>query len=62
MVKRSIRIDVTSQQLGRLRQEVLCNQQLSPEQRRRALRKTLPIPADGSRVDLYCDGSFVAAV
>lgn len=62
MVKKSVRIDVNSQQLGRLRQEVLCNQQLSAEQRRRALRKTLPMPADGSRVDLYCDGNFVGAV
>ncbi len=62
MVKRSVRIDVTSQQLGRLRQEVFCNQQMSAEQRRRALRKTLPMPADGSRVDLYCDGNFVGAV
>ena len=62
MVKKSVRIEVNSQQLGRLRQEVLCNQQLSAEQRRRALRKTLPMPADGSRVDLYCDGKFVGAV
>ncbi|MBI3978523.1 MAG: hypothetical protein HY331_10090 [Chloroflexi bacterium] len=62
MVKKSIRIDVTGQQLGKLRQEVLCNQQMSAVQRRRALRKALPIPADGSPVDLYCDGNFVGAI
>lgn len=62
MVKKSVRVDVTSQQLDRIRREVLCNQQISAEQRRRVLRKTLPIPADGSRVELYCDGDFVGAV
>ena len=62
MVKKRIRINVTSQQLGRLRREVLCNQQMSTEQRRGVLRKTLPIPPDGSRVDLYCDGNFVGAL
>ncbi|TAK31866.1 MAG: hypothetical protein EPO21_16640 [Chloroflexota bacterium] len=62
MVKKRVRIDVTSQQLGRLRQEVLCNQQMSAEQRRKALRRTLPIPADGGRVDLYCDGTYLGAV
>lgn len=62
LLKKVVRIDVTGEQLARLRREVLCNQQLSPEQRRRVLRKTLPIPADGSRVHLYCDGNFVAAI
>ena len=59
---RTVRLDVTSQQLGRLRQEVFCNQRLSGEQRRRAVRKVLPLPLDGSRVDLYCEGKFVGTV
>lgn len=62
MSKKSVRIDVTAQQFGRLRQEVFCNQQLSTEERRRALGKVLPMPKDGSRVDLYCDGDFVGTV
>jgi hypothetical protein len=59
---RTVRIDVNSEQFGRLRQEVFCNQGLSEEQRRRAVRKIVPLPTDGSRVDLYCDGKFVGAV
>ena len=62
MSAKTVRIDVTSLQFGRLRQEVFCNQRLSGEQRRRAVKKVLPLPADGSRVDLYCDGKFVGAV
>ncbi len=62
MTRKSVRIEVTGQQLGRLREEVFCNQQLSGEQRRRVARKILPLPTDGSPVDLYCDGEFVGAV
>lgn len=62
MSRRSIRIDVTNQQFGRLRQEVFCNQRLSEVERRRAVKKVLPLPTDGSHVDLYCDGKFVGAV
>ncbi len=59
---RTVRVDVTSEQFGRLREEVFCNQGMSEEQRRRAVRKVLPLPTDGSRVDLYCDGRFVGTV
>jgi hypothetical protein len=62
MSKKRVRIDVSREQLGRLRQEVLCNQELSEEQRRRAVREVLPLPTDGSRVDLYCDGDFVGTL
>lgn len=62
MSTKRVRIDVTSQQSCRLRQEVFCNQRLSEEQRRRAVRRVLPLPTDGSRVELYCDGKFVGAV
>ncbi len=62
MRKASVRIDVTDQQLERLRQEVLCNQMLSREQRRKQVRKIVPLPTDGSLVDLYCHGEFVGAV
>jgi hypothetical protein len=62
MRRRGVRIDVTSQQLGRLRQEVFCNQSLSPEQRRMAVKKIMPLPPDGSPVELYCDGEFVGEV
>ncbi len=60
--RKIVRIELTSQQLGQLRLEVFCNQRLSGEQRRKAVRKVLPLPTDGSRVDLYHDGKFVAAV
>ena len=62
MSKKGVRVDVTSQQLDSLRREVLCNQQLSNEKRRRAVRRILPLPTDGSRVDLYCEGNFVGTV
>ncbi len=62
MSTKTVRIDVTSEQIGRLRQEVFCNQRLSEVERRKAVRKVLPLPLDGSRVDLYCDGKFVGAV
>lgn len=59
---RTVRIDVNSEQFGRLRQEVFCNQRLNEVQRRREVRKILPLPLDGSKVDLYCDGKFVGTV
>ena len=62
MTARTVRINVTSLQIGRLRHEVFSNQRLSMEQRRKAARRVLPLPFDGSRVDLYCDGEFVGAV
>ncbi len=62
MSAKIVRIDVTREQFGRLREEVFCNQRLSAVQRRRAVKKVVPLPADGSRVDLYCDGEFVGAV
>lgn len=62
MNKKCVRIDVTSEQFSRLRQEVFCNLGLSGEDRRRAVKKALLLPADGSRVDLYCEGKFVGAV
>lgn len=62
MTAKTVRIDVTSLQFGRLRQEVFCNQGLSVGQRRKAVRRVLPLPTDGSRVDLYCEGKFVGAV
>jgi len=62
MTTKTVRIDVTSLQFGRLRQEVFCNQRLSVGQRRKAVRRVMILPADGSRVDLYCEGKFVGAV
>lgn len=59
---KTVRIDVTSLQFGRLRREVFCNQRLSVGQRRKAVRRVLPLPANGGRVDLYCEGKFVGAV
>lgn len=62
MTLKTVRIDVTSVQFGRLRQDVFCNQRLSVGERRKAVRRVLPLPANGSRVDLYCEGRFVGAV
>ncbi|MBI2865315.1 MAG: hypothetical protein HYX94_12220 [Chloroflexi bacterium] len=62
MSKKSVRIDVSSEQLSSLRKEVFSNQRLSGEQRRRAVRRIMPLPTDGSHVDLYCDGNFVGTV
>lgn len=59
---RTVRVDVNSEQFGRLRQEVFCNQRLNDVQRRREVRKVLPLPLDGSKVDLYCDGEYVGTV
>ncbi len=62
MSMKTVRIDVNSDQFGRLRQEVFCNQRLNGVQRRREVRKVVPLPSDGSKVDLYCDGKFVGTV
>ena len=62
MTTKTVRIDVTSHQFGRLRQDVFCNQKLSQSQRRKVVRRAFRLPADGSRVDLYCEGKFVGAV
>lgn len=62
MKRKIVRIDVTDQQLDKLREEVFCNHRLSGEQRRRAVKKLLPLPTDGSQVDLYYEGEFVGAV
>ena len=63
MSKKSVKkIEVTSEQLAVLRQEVFCNQRLCGEARRRAVRKVASLPTDGSRVDLYCNGDFVGTV
>jgi len=59
---KTVRIDVTSEQFGRLRREVFCNQKLNEVQRRQEVKKVLPLPLDGSKVDLYCDGEFVGTV
>jgi hypothetical protein len=60
--KKPVRINLTSQQSSKLLQEVFSNVRLSGEQRRRAVRKEFPLPTDGSRVDLFCEGKFVGAV
>ena len=62
MSRKCVKINLTGEQIDRLRQEVFCNQALSGEQRRRAVKKVTPLPVDGSRVDLYIDGEFVGAV
>ena len=62
MSNKHIRIDVTEEQVVRLRQKVLSNLQLSGEQRRAAAKNVLLLPQDGSPVDLYCGGKFVGAL
>lgn len=62
MAKRRVRIDVSSEHSSRLRQEVFCNQEMSVADRRRALKKLVPVPGDGSPIDVYCDGDFLGAV
>lgn len=59
---KTVRIDVNSDQFGRLRQEVFCNQRLTEVQRRQEVKKVLPLPLNGAKVDLYCDGEFVGTV
>lgn len=59
---RTIRIDVDSEQVGKLRQEVFCNQRLTETQRRKEVKRLVPLPLDGSKVDLYCDGEFVGTI
>lgn len=62
MSTKTVRIDVTGEQLGRLRREVFCNQTLNEVQRRKEVKKIVPLPLDGSKIDLYCDGEFVGSV
>lgn len=62
MSTKTVRIDVKGEQFGKLRQEVFCNQRLTEVQRRREVRKVLPLPPSAVKVDLYCDGEFVGTV
>ena len=62
MTNKRVHIDLTMLQLAGLRREVLSNLQLSSEQRRRAIKKALSLPGNGTPVDLYYDGRFVATV
>jgi hypothetical protein len=59
---KTVRVDVSSEQFGELRQKVFCNQRLNGVERRREVRKVLPLPPNGNKVDLYCDGKFVGTV
>lgn len=59
---KTVRIDVDTEQVGKLRQEVFCNQRLTETQRRREVKRLVPLPLDGSKVDLYCDGEFIGTV
>ncbi len=59
---KTVRLDVTGEQFANLRQEVFCNQQLSGGQRRREVGKLVPLPKDGSRVDVYFEGNFVGTI
>jgi hypothetical protein len=62
MQKKPVRFDVPREKSDRIREEVFGNPACSTVDRRKALRRFLPIPADGSRVDVYCDGDFIGAV
>jgi hypothetical protein len=62
MSKKRVHIEVTVEQSERLRQEVFGNLRLSGMERRRIVSKALPIPMDGSPVELYCNGHLVGEV
>ncbi len=62
MNKKTVRVDVTQEQLSMLRREVFCNQALSGAQRRTAVKRVVQLPRDGSPVDLYGDGGVVGSV
>lgn len=62
MSSKRVRIEVTSEQWDRLHQEVFSDLRLSGEQRRRAAKRVLPLPENGSPVDLFYDGKFVGAL
>ena len=62
LARKHMRVDITDQQSAKLREEVFSNSRLNEVQRRKAVKLTLPLPADGSHVDLFCDGQFVGAV
>ncbi len=59
---KTVRMDVDGEQFRKLRQEVFCNQHLTEMERRREVRRVIPLPLDGSKVDLYCDGEYVGTV
>ena len=62
MSTKRVQIEVTSQQLDRLRKEVFADMELSGEQRRKAAKRVLLLPQNGSPVDIYFDGKFVGAI
>jgi len=60
-VKR-VRVDVTSPQFARLKEEVFSKSQLSAEQRRKTARALVHLPSTGAPVDLFFEGRFVGAL
>ena len=62
MSTKRVQIEVTSQQLDRLRKEVFADMELSGEQRRKAAKRVLLLPQNGNPVDIYFDGKFVGAI
>ena len=62
MTNKHVHIELTILQLAKLRREVHSNLQLSPGQRRRAIKKALSLPGNGGPVDLYYDRRFVATL
>ena len=60
-VKR-VRVDITEQQLARLRTEVFSKSQLSGEQRRKTARGLISLPSTGAPVDFFFQGRFVGAL
>ena len=61
VANKRVRIDVTSDQVVRLR-AVFADATLPAERRRRMAKRILPLPSDGTPVDLYHEGQFVGAL
>ena len=62
MGNKRVRVEVTIEQFKVLRQEVFSNVALSGEQRRRAAKRVLLLPLDGSPIDLFHEGKFLGAL
>ncbi|MHB1134361.1 MAG: hypothetical protein ACYC4L_18475 [Chloroflexota bacterium] len=61
-VRKRLRVDITSEQSSKLREEVFSNVRLTDVERRKAVRRALTLPTDGSHVELYCNGQSIGAV
>lgn len=62
MASKRVRMEVTTDQWGKLSREVFSKPMLSGEQRRKAAKSLIHLPNNGAAVDVFCEGRFVGVL